>query len=103
MVIPMPRNEQHRAAAKTLRRTSETTEAVNPATERSARIVVMTDDPHQKVTIRSHCHIDSFDDNNAYFFEGGNTLVGMLIEGGTVDYHAAKRTYIVRLGKFTHH
>ena len=32
-----------------------------------------------------------------YFFEDGNALVGMTVQGGTVEYHPADRTYVVRL------
>ncbi|WP_234790915.1 hypothetical protein [Mycolicibacterium wolinskyi] len=42
------------------------------------------------------CHIDSLD-GEKNFFEDGDSLVGMVIEGGTVEYDAADRTYIVRL------
>ena len=66
--------------------------------ERGARIVVLTGDPHRNVVIVPGCHIDSMrQEENAYFFEDGNALVGMIVEGGTVEYHAADRTYVVRL------
>jgi hypothetical protein len=36
-------------------------------------------------------------EKNAYFFEDGNALDGMIVEGGTVEYQPAARTYVVRL------
>ena len=66
--------------------------------ERGARIVVLTDDPRRSVVIVPGCHIDSMrHKENAYFFEDGNELVGMIVEGGTVEYHPGDRTYVVRL------
>ncbi|KWX22527.1 hypothetical protein AFM11_20515 [Mycolicibacterium wolinskyi] len=64
--------------------------------ERGAKIIVLTDNPHKRVTIVPACHIDSLD-GEKNFFEDGDSLVGMVIEGGTVEYDAADRTYIVRL------
>ena len=70
----------------------------NTEEERGARIVVLTDDPRRSVVIVPGCHIDSMrHKENAYFFEDGNELVGMIVEGGTVEYHRADRTYVVRL------
>ena len=70
----------------------------NTVEERGARIVVLTDDPRRSVVIVPGCHIDSMrDEENAYFFEDGNELVGMIVEGGTVEYHPGDRTYVVRL------
>ncbi|BBX74949.1 hypothetical protein MSHI_28550 [Mycobacterium shinjukuense] len=44
------------------------------------------------------CHLDSLrPEDNAYFFRDGNALVGMVVEGGTVEYRPADRTYVVRL------
>ncbi len=66
--------------------------------ESGARIVILTDDPRKKVVIVPGCHLDSMrQEGNAYFFEDGNELVGMIVEGGTVQYRPADRTYIVRL------
>lgn len=71
--------------------------------ERGARIVVLTDDPHRNVVIVPGCHIDSMPhEEKAYFFEDGNVLVGMIVEGGTVEYHAADRSYVVRLTNGRH-
>ncbi len=70
----------------------------NTEGERGARIVVLTDDPRRSVVIVPGCHIDSMrDKENAYFFEDGNELVGMIVEGGTVEYQPGDRTYVVRL------
>ena len=74
--------------------------------ERGARIVVLTDDPRRRVEILPGCHLDSLGQmKNAYFFEDGNELVGMIVEGGTVEYHKSDRTYVVRLsdGQHTDH
>ena len=66
--------------------------------ERGARIVVLTDDPRRSVVIVPGCHLDSMrQEQNVYFFEDGNELVGMIVKGGTIEYHAADRTYVVRL------
>jgi hypothetical protein len=66
--------------------------------ERGARIVVLTGDPHRNVVIVPGCHLDSIpQQENTYFFEDGNELVGMIVEGGTVECHSADRTYVVRL------
>ena len=75
----------------------------NTEEERGARIVVLTDDPRRSVVIVPGCHIDSMrHKENAYFFEDGNELVGMIVEGGTVEYHAGDRTYVVRLTNGRH-
>ena len=75
----------------------------NTEEERGARIVVLTGDPRRRVVIVPGCHIDSMrDQENVYFFEDGNELVGMIVEGGTVEYHAADRTYVVRLNDGRH-
>jgi hypothetical protein len=77
--------------------------AANTEEERGARIVVLTDDPHRNVVIVPGCHIDSLrQEGNAYFFEDGNELVGMIVEGGTVEYDRADRTYVVRLTNGRH-
>ncbi|KZS62540.1 hypothetical protein A4G27_17810 [Mycobacterium kansasii] len=61
-------------------------------------MLVLTDDPRRSVVIVPGCHIDSMrQEGDAYFFEDGNALVGMIVEGGTVEYHRADRTYVVRL------
>lgn len=71
--------------------------------EHGAKIVVLTDDPHRNVVIVPGCHVDSMrQEKNAYFFEDGNELVGMIVEGGTVEYRAADRTYVVRLTNGRH-
>ncbi|GAB88687.1 hypothetical protein [Gordonia rhizosphera] len=68
-----------------------------------ARIEVLTCDPRRKVVIVPGCHIDSLrDEENAYFFQAGDTLVGMVVEGGTVEYHPADHTYVVRLADGQH-
>jgi hypothetical protein len=75
----------------------------NTEEERGARIVVLTDDPRRSVVIVPGCHIDSMrQKEDAYFFEDGNALVGMIVQGGTVEYHAADRTYVVRLTNGRH-
>ena len=75
----------------------------NAEEERGARIVVLTDDPRRSVVIVPGCHIDSMQHKeNAYFFEDGNELVGMIVEGGTVEYHPGDRTYVVRLTNGRH-
>jgi hypothetical protein len=75
----------------------------NTEEERGARIVVLTDDPRRSVVIVPGCHIDSMrHKENAYFFEDGNELVGMIVEGGTVEYHPGDRTYVVRLTNGRH-
>ena len=66
--------------------------------ELGAKIVILTDDPHRNVVIVPGCHLDSLpDQDNAYFFEDGDELVGMVVEGGTVEYRPADRTYVVQL------
>lgn len=71
--------------------------------ERGARIVVLTDDPRRSVVIVPGCHIDSLQPReNAYFFEDGNELVGMIVEGGTVEYRSDDHTYVVRLTNGRH-
>ena len=52
----------------------------NTEEERGARIVVLTDDPRRSVVIVPGCHIDSMQQKeDAYFFEDGNALVGMIV------------------------
>lgn len=76
---------------------------VNTEEDRGARIVVLTDDPRRSVVIVPGCHIDSMQHNeNAYFFEDGDELVGMIVEGGTVEYQPVDRTYVVRLTNGRH-
>lgn len=71
--------------------------------DRGAKIVILTDDPRRSVVIVPGCHIDSMQHReNAYFFEDGNELVGMIVEGGTVEYRPADRTYVVRLTNGRH-
>jgi len=85
--------DAHPVAKKLVEKTAAQTEG-----EGGARIVVLTDDPHRNVVIMPGCRVDSMrQEKNAYFFEHGNELVGMIVEGGTVEYHAADRTYVVRL------
>jgi hypothetical protein len=75
----------------------------NTEEERGARIVVLTDDPRRSVVIVPGCHIGSMRHReNAYFFEDGNELVGMIVEGGTVEYQPGDRTYVVRLTNGRH-
>lgn len=74
-----------------------------PDEQRGARIVVLTDDPRRNVVIVPGCHLDSMpQQRNVYFFEDGNALVGMIVTGGTVEYSAADRTYVVRLTNGMH-
>ncbi|MGB5150601.1 MAG: hypothetical protein WBN99_11705 [Mycobacterium sp.] len=90
---------KHQKAQKkaVVKKTSVKKAAVNTE-DRGARIVVLTGDPGRRVEILPGCHLDSLGrKENAYFFEDGNELVGMIVEGGTVEYHAADRTYVVRL------
>ncbi|BBZ33700.1 hypothetical protein [Mycolicibacterium confluentis] len=76
---------------------------VNRQEPSGARIVVLTDDPHRRVVIVPGCHIDSLPhDAGTYFLEAGNELVGMIVEGGTVEYRSEERTYIVRLSDVWH-
>ncbi|MBX7435503.1 hypothetical protein JDV09_25915 [Mycobacterium sp. Y57] len=73
-------------------------QAVVNADKSRARIEVLTCDPHRKVVIVPGCHLDSMrDEENTYFFQAGDTLVGMVVEGGTVEYHPDDHTYVVRL------
>lgn len=71
--------------------------------KRGARIEVLTCDPGRKVVIVPGCHIDSMrQDENAYFFQAGDELIGMVVEGGTVEYDPADHTYVVRLADGHH-
>lgn len=80
------------------RKPQEEAAASSTAEAHGARIVVLTDDPGRSVVIVPGCHLDSLkQDQDAYFFEDGDELVGMVVEGGTVEYRPADRTYIVRL------
>ena len=73
-------------------------EPVAQAEERGTRIVVLTGDPTKRVEIFPGCRINSLcQQKNAYFLEDGNALVGMIVDGGTVEYRAEDCTYIVRL------
>lgn len=108
-----PRKQHRKAAVKkaavkkaAVKKPAKNAAAENAATKtaataegvQGARIVVLTDDPHRRVVIVPSCHLDSMrQETNAYFFEDGNALVGMVVEGGTVEYEPADRTYIVRL------
>ena len=68
-----------------------------------ARIEVLTCDPHRKVVIVPGCHLDSMrEDESAYFLQAGDTLIGMIVEGGTVEYQPAEHTYVVRLADGQH-
>lgn len=68
------------------------------AQKRGARILVLTDDPRRSVLIVPGCHLDSMRrEKNAYYFQDGNALVGMVVSGGTVEYDADDRTYVVQL------
>jgi hypothetical protein len=88
------RKDAESAAAKKVVKNS----VANAEEERGARIVVLTGDPRRSVVIVPGCHLNSMrHEQNAYFFEDGNELIGMIVEGGTVEYHPADRTYIVRL------
>ena len=90
---PQKKAVKHAVAKKVVKKAVAHTEK-----ERGARIVVLTGDPHRNVVIVPGCHVDSMrQEENAYFFEDGNALVGMIVDGGTVEYHAADRTYVVRL------
>lgn len=89
----MKKPAKNAAAKKAMTKAAATTEG-----ELGAKIVVLTDDPRRRVVIVPGCHLDSMrQEENAYFFEDGNELVGMIVEGGTVEYHPADRAYIVRL------
>lgn len=71
--------------------------------QRSARIVVLTDDPDRRVEIVPGCQLDSMrHDEGAYFFRDGNELIGMMVKGGTVEYRPDERTYVVRLADGRH-
>ena len=85
-------------AKKAAVKKAATTRSTNRHEERSPRIVVLTSDPGRSVVIVSGCHIGSMSqEENAYFFEDGNGLAGMIVEGGTVEYRPHDRTYVVRL------
>lgn len=89
---------QKAAVNKTAAKKNSVEKAAVNTKDRGARIVVLTGDPGRRVEILPGCHLDSLGrKENAYFFEDGNELVGMIVEGGTVEYHAADRTYVVRL------
>ena len=93
------KTDAKRAAAKKIAKNA----VANTEEQRGARIVVLTDDPRRSVVIVPGCHIDSMrHKENAYFFEDGNALVGMIVEGGTVEYHPGDRTYVVRLTNGRH-
>jgi hypothetical protein len=64
--------------------------------------VVLTGDPTKRVEIFLGCRINSLYQENAYFLEDGNALVGMVVDGGTVEYRAEDCTYIVRLADGRH-
>ncbi len=71
--------------------------------KRGARIEVLSCDPRRKVVIVPGCHIDSMrQEGNAYFFQAGDELIGMIVEGGTVEYQPADHTYVVRLADGHH-
>jgi hypothetical protein len=93
-----------RAAKKAVAKKRVAKKAVaNAEEERGARIVILTGDPRRNVVIVPGCHIDSMrQEDNVYFFEDGNALVGMIVEGGTVEYRPADRTYVVRLTNGQH-
>jgi steroid delta-isomerase len=75
----------------------------NAEEQGGAKIVVLTADPHKKAVIVPGCHLDSMrHEENVYFFEDGDELVGMIVEGGTVEYHRSDRTYVVRLADGQH-
>lgn len=77
--------------------------AAGTAEKPGARIEVRTCDPDRKVVIVPGCHIDSMRHReNAYFFQAGDELIGMIVEGGTVEYEPADHTYIVRLADGHH-
>lgn len=81
------------AAEKGIPKTAATIEE-----ECGAKIVVLTDDPRRRVVIVPGCHLDSLrQEKNVYFFEDGNALIGMIVQGGTVEYHPGDRAYVVRL------
>ncbi len=97
-----PRRQQKKAEvkkpARAVAKKATTKKAATAGEEHGAKIVVLTDDPHRRVVIVPGCHLDSMrQEGNAYFFEDGNALVGMVVEGGTVEYQPADRTYVVRL------
>ncbi len=96
-----PRRQQKKAAVKKPARAAAkkaTTKKAATGEGHGAKIVVLTDDPHRRVVIVPGCHLDSMrQESNAYFFEDGDALVGMVVEGGTVEYEPADRTYVVRL------
>lgn len=98
-----PRKRQKKAAKKKSAKTAaakkvKTKTAATTEAESGAKIVVVTDDPRRRVVIVPGCHLDSMRQvEDVYFFEDGNALVGMIVEGGTVEYHPADRTYVVRL------
>ena len=105
---PQKRAVVKKAVVKKAVKNAVAKKAVNKAVantdeERGARIVVLTGDPRRRVVIVPGCHIDSMrQEENVYFFEDGNALVGMIVEGGTVEYHPADRTYVVRLTNGRH-
>jgi steroid delta-isomerase len=75
----------------------------NAEEQGGAKIVVLTADPHKKAVIVPGCHLDSMrHEDNVFFFEDGDELVGMIVEGGTVEYHRADPSYVVRLADGQH-
>ena len=89
---------EHAAKVQKSQKRAAKKAGANTEEERGARIVVLTADPRRNVVIVPGCHLDSMrQEKNVYSFEDGNTLVGMIVQGGTVQYHPADRTYVVRL------
>jgi hypothetical protein len=95
--MPEPAIKRHKPKKKAAKQAAANEEI------RGARIEVLTCDPRRKVVIMPGCHIDSMRrDENAYFFQAGDELIGMIVEGGTVEYQPADHTYVVRLADGHH-
>lgn len=87
---------RHKPSKRALKKAARQTPAIEE--KPGARIEVLTCDPNRKVVIVPGCHLDSMRHReNAYFFQAGDELIGMIVEGGTVEYEPADHTYVVRL------
>lgn len=82
-----PPKQQRRAVKRAVAKKVVHRPVANTELERGARIVILTGDPRRRVEIVPGCHLDSMrHEEDAYFFEDGNELVGMIVKGGTVEY-----------------
>lgn len=95
---------EHSVTRQRSQKAAMTTDKVpNTREDRSARIEVLTGDPHRNVVISLGCHLNAMrNEKNVFFFEDGNALVGMIVHGGTVEYRSEDRTYVVHLTNGLH-